>query len=609
MEADAAAGEALWSPLTPTEDEAESPEPPNPTGTFATPARRDRPVPPSVPKRRRLSRKTRPAEEHHLIQEAETPQEDLPAVLENDDAESDDEVFADAGRRKLLLNNYAHWWRKKENYYKLKPAQRRMASAKYNLRSLHPKVCEKNFNDWAKARPDLADDIDFLRKAILQRYELGTGQLLRKDTVLCTWNGDWGVVAEGDEADAWSSPVPTSESLGSSPVPTDAARFPTQVEPWADAMGIWRRDPEHENKLERKLAVRLQSHEKVLLIKEKFVAFVREWAEKRRCARYAWAVEVCGRTFVSSGNIRFHTHACFDFGKKVKIQIQSLLFEGTLRHVSDSIGALSFSRSRNRSAGLYYLQAPKVSSMFSGGSHEPFSDYGVASGNIFQMLQGHKLLYADARVEMTKVPLGIVRNLEALERWYREQCMQKQISFQAWHRQQLTDVRRPWRHLPLVELWREQYKHTQSRYKFLVLDGPSRMGKTEYARALCREGGLLELNMAGGAQADLREFDPLLHEMLLFDECTPQQVLQNKKLFQAGASLVQMGTSTTNMYAFAVYVAGIKFVVSSNVWSQEFRRLTVADAEWISQNSILVQVDCPLWIAVPESFLPCGDGT
>jgi len=171
---------------------------------------------------------------------------------------------------------------------------------------------------------------------------LGTGQLIRKDTVLCTWNGDWGVVAEGAEADAWSSPVPTSDSLGSSPVPTDAASFPAHVEPCADAMGIWRRDPEHESKLERKLAVRLQSHEKVLLIKEKFVAFVREWAEKRRCSRYAWAVEVCGRTFLSSGNIRFHTHACFDFGKKVKIQIQSLLFEGTQPHVSDSIGSLSF---------------------------------------------------------------------------------------------------------------------------------------------------------------------------------------------------------------------------------------------------------------------------
>ena len=169
MEADAAAGEALWSPLTPTEDEAESPEPPSPTGTFATPARRDRLVPPSVPKRRRLSRKTRPAEEHHQIQEAETPQQDLPAAFENDDAESDDEVFAEAGRRKLLLNNYAHWWRKKENYYRLNPAQRRMTSAKYNLRSGHAKVCEKNLNDWAKARPELADDIDLLRKELAQR--------------------------------------------------------------------------------------------------------------------------------------------------------------------------------------------------------------------------------------------------------------------------------------------------------------------------------------------------------------------------------------------------------------------------------------------------------
>ena len=65
-------------------------------------------------------------------------------------------------------------------------------------------------------------------------------------------------------------------------------------------------------------------------------------------------------------------------------------------------------------------------------------------------------------------------------------------------------MRRPWRRLPRLELWRGQYKQTLSRYRFFVLDGPNRMAKTEYARALCREGGLL--NTAGGTRtAALRE--------------------------------------------------------------------------------------------------------
>jgi hypothetical protein len=150
----------------------------------------------------------------------------------------------------------------------------------------------------------------------------------------------------------------------------------------------------------------------------------------------------------------------------------------------------------------------------------------------------------------------------------------------------------------------EQYRAPQARFKFLVLDGPSRMGKTLFARSLCADGDVLELNMAGGAQADLRAYDILKHELLLFDECAPSQVLQNKKLFQAGASMIQMGTSTTNVYAFQVYVAGKKFVVSSNVWCQELSRCTVADAQWLQENSVLVKVDRPLWEEHPEEFLP-----
>ena len=43
----------------------------------------------------------------------------------------------------------------------------------------------------------------------------------------------------------------------------------------------------------------------------------------------------------------------------------------------------------------------------------------------------------------------------------------------------------PFRAIPEVLQWLEQYTQTRDRYKFLVLGGPSRMGKTRYA-ASCR---------------------------------------------------------------------------------------------------------------------------
>ena len=424
-------------PLTRTEEETESPEPPAPRESPEPPARRKSPVPPSVSKRRRLSRKTRPAEERQEIHEARKDHENIPAVVQKSDAEGHPDVFLNAHRRTGLLRNYAHWWRDKEKFHALSLPEKRVVSAKYNLRSSHPKVLETIFRDWAVARPAIAKDIDELRKGVIQKREVGTSPFVRATSVLYTWSGPWGVVAEGNEADAWSSPEPTSESLGSSPVPTDAARFPEQVEPCADAMGMQCCDPEHRSKQERQLAVRLRSHEAVLQVKEKFLAFVREFVQQRRCTRYAWAVEVCRRTFRINGNIRLRTHAVFDFsGNRSLLRQRVLLFQGTAPHETNRMGALSFSSGNKcgRALAMYYLQAPKVSCIFSGGSHKPFTDYGVAACNIIRMLEAQEMLYADALSEMNKVPLASNSDFKALELCYNMQCMRKQPALQEWHR-------------------------------------------------------------------------------------------------------------------------------------------------------------------------------
>ena len=80
-------------------------------------------------------------------------------------------MFLNAYRRKQLLNDYAHWWRKKEMFYSLSLPERRVVSAKYNLRYSHPNELEPIFRDWAVARPELAYDINEFRKAVIKRRE------------------------------------------------------------------------------------------------------------------------------------------------------------------------------------------------------------------------------------------------------------------------------------------------------------------------------------------------------------------------------------------------------------------------------------------------------
>ena len=64
-------------------------------------------------------------------------------------------------------------------------------------------------------------------------------------------------------------------------------------------------------------------------------------------------------------------------------------------------------------------------------------------------------------------------------------------------------ARRPFRRLGVVESWVELHVKTRWRYPFLVLTGPSCMGKTQYALSLVGIGRALELNMACAVEPDL----------------------------------------------------------------------------------------------------------
>jgi hypothetical protein len=133
------------------------------------------------------------------------------------------------------------------------------------------------------------------------------------------------------------------------------------------------------------------------------------------------------------------------------------------------------------------------------------------------------------------------------------------------------------------------------RYKFLVLDGPSGLGKTQYAMSLC-PGRSLEVNMACAPEPDLREYRARDHDLILFDECGPQAAVRQKKLFQAPAAEVLLGASATNCHSYKVWVSGKRLVVSTNVWRAQVQQMPAVDAAWLDANSVVVDITTPLWI-------------
>ena len=136
----------------------------------------------------------------------------------------------------------------------------------------------------------------------------------------------------------------------------------------------------------------------------------------------------------------------------------------------------------------------------------------------------------------------------------------------------------------------------EARYKFLILEGPSRVGKTCWARQLAAPGRTLELNCCSGSSPNLKSFKALHHEVVILDEATPQLILNERKLFQAGPTPVILGGSSTNVYSYSVFVHRVKFVVCSNVWSDLVEREIPDTQQWLKDNSVYYKVTTPLWV-------------
>jgi hypothetical protein len=186
-----------------------------------------------------------------------------------------------------------------------------------------------------------------------------------------------------------------------------------------------------------------------------------------------------------------------------------------------------------------------------------------------------------------------VKDNMRLKRTLAMQCSNEEVQ------QRLHGLKRPRVYLERVEKeFLPQFADmTLSRRKFLILEGPSCVGKTEYARGLvpCPT-QVLELNCVNQKQfVDLRALSPGLHKLLLWDEAEPSLILNNKKLIQGQAVEVQMGMSSTSCHGYSVFPWGLLMVVCSNNWSWHTRQLPQEDASWLAANSIHLQVATPLW--------------
>ena len=128
------------------------------------------------------------------------------------------------------------------------------------------------------------------------------------------------------------------------------------------------------------------------------------------------------------------------------------------------------------------------------------------------------------------------------------------------------------------------------RYKFLVLQGASRTGKSTLARSL---GGTPFIQTVQSAVSpDLRGYDPALHSYIVFDNVNDMAfVLDYRALFQADNDVHTLGDSKTGMYSDEIWIWKVPIVVTVDLsasWDQ--------DEPWIRDNSERVFLSGPSWV-------------
>ena len=300
--------------------------------------------------------------------------------------------------------------------------------------------------------------------------------------------------------------------------------------------------------------------------------------------------------------LRFHCHATlrFKFGKSFRkdqtlrfmdaYAVPSVAVNGRKRRFGD------FDMAGNQA--FFYTQVAKKGTLAQGANWYPFRHYLVNTDWVMNLWQQGKVTAQTARAVIVQCKKNVPRLLENHDVVEREGKREQLVEVVRRTRLALESEMRPCREVPEVTEWEATFKKTRFRYNFLILDGPSKMGKTLFCRSRSLGGGeLLEIDCAGADTPDLSGFQFGRHTMVLCDEGSAQMVLRYKKLFQASASFVTLGSSKTNCHAYDVWAHGVKFVVTSNRWKSELDDLAREDSSWLSDNSVYVYVDRPLWQA------------
>lgn len=132
------------------------------------------------------------------------------------------------------------------------------------------------------------------------------------------------------------------------------------------------------------------------------------------------------------------------------------------------------------------------------------------------------------------------------------------------------------------------------RFKFLVYDGPSRMGKTELAMSWFGPANTLCVNAQDTVSPNLRPMQSGRYSAIVFDEGNWELAAANKAMFQSSSRSVELSQSQCNDRCYRVLLFRVPLIICSNSFWAGCKDPEITD--WIVKNSCYVKVEKPVFI-------------
>lgn len=327
----------------------------------------------------------------------------------------------------------------------------------------------------------------------------------------------------------------------------------------------------------------------------------------------SWSVLHWCATLEKSAAGKLHVHVSFQF--RVPVDRTSAYFVWNGRHPNASAndyleqGVCKNPRYLQASIdrGFFYVYADKdgtqrdeSGSLCVAGNRVPCWDQGIQHCTHYQvpgkwpqtLWQQHKLSHQTYEQYLFLCRDGVIsrkRNLDAVR--VKEEELAEDAERWTTTKRVRAKTFDPFPEVPAVTAWRKVFAEELDRYPFLVLLGPSRSRKTEFAKSLFKNPLELKIGTLQNFPDEMRSFSRQVHDAVVLDDCRDFLFLieHQEKLQGKVDAKLEFASTPGGQCKYTKWLWRVPLVITANFTTKNRHLLESDDFLGNSDNRVVVE--------------------